>query len=157
MVFVIIPYNSFATTACVEDNTVAVVLDPHIVPHSYYGRAGDNKWSMTASYGTLSGISACLESNHDVAMDTTYKVNNGILIEKDKVVVGGERNGAWCWCKITYPVVSYWWRRGQYQSLNECILYCGYENCNYFMFMNFDGCDPSHQENNRIRIFSSFQ
>ena len=110
LLFVIIPYNSFALDACVPNDSVAVVLTPASASSGPTG-VWDNStqtWKVPFSYGTVHGIAACLSSNYGKKQGGIYKENSGMLVDNGTKVVGGEANGNHCWCKLTYPVVSYW-------------------------------------------------
>ena len=114
LLFIIVPCSTFAVDACVPNDVVAVVLDSTVVPGS-----------------SVRIISACLSSNFGLAQLGLYKQNNGILIDNGAVVVGGERNVSEdgysiCWCKIVYPVVSYWFLRdwNYTYSLSYCSSNC---------------------------------
>lgn len=111
LLFLIIPYNSFAATACVENNSRAVVLDASKDCNSncYDGSWGSSKVTVYMPYGTIYGVASCLDSDYGVQGDNSvYTDNNGVLINNGNVVVGGENNGYYCWCRITYPIVSNW-------------------------------------------------
>jgi len=95
-------------------------------------------------YGTLYGIAACLSSNFGVPdggniSQSIYTDNGGVLIDNGNIVVGGEQNGSYCWCRITYPVVSNWmWIAAPswYQKTNSpcawrCQADCGWHISNY--------------------------
>ncbi|MBQ6110583.1 MAG: hypothetical protein IJL05_04335, partial [Alphaproteobacteria bacterium] len=109
LLFIIIPYNSFAIDACAPNDTVAIVLDA-----SRKGGSYDNSWSSSKvtvymPFGTIYGVAACLDSDYGVQGDNSvYTDNNGVLMYNGNVVVGGENNGYYCWCRITYPIMSNW-------------------------------------------------
>ena len=104
LLFAILPYNSFATTACVENDTVAVVLDPSNASNDGDSSYDINNMTWRASYNgsTYYGGAACLSVS-----GTWWKTENN-LIDNGQSVNGGETNGIYCWCRITYPVVSGW-------------------------------------------------
>ncbi|MBQ6109847.1 MAG: hypothetical protein IJL05_00510 [Alphaproteobacteria bacterium] len=130
LLFTIVPYTSFALDACVENDAVAIVLDSNIGSNSwstYDSNFSYNSTYMTFSdpfpYGTIKGIAACLSIN--LGYYQAYTDNNGVLIDNGKDVIGNERNGRYCWCKITYPFISRWHAIEPYSSLNDCVTYDG--------------------------------
>lgn len=98
---------AYSLDMCVENNSVAVVLDPTVAPKSSGSsiHAGTSTFKINTDYGILTGVRACLTSNYSVL---TYNVYKGVLKENNKLVVGGEKNGGKCWCKLTHPVSSLW-------------------------------------------------
>ena len=120
----------YATTMCAKNDTVVVILDP-----SENGISNSNKadnytgtWSARFSYGTVAGISACLNKGG------SYLGYNNVAELKDtingetKLVVGTERYGMYCWCKMTHPTVSFWTflagRGNSYNCANGCAGAC---------------------------------
>ncbi|MBQ6110565.1 MAG: hypothetical protein IJL05_04240, partial [Alphaproteobacteria bacterium] len=111
-----IPYNSFALDACVPDDSVALVFDysKNANDYCFYGCSwcgyncnGLNKGQFSARHsyspgGYIYGMGACLTSNYQ------WGDNKAILIDNGSIVVGGEQNGQYCFCKLTFPVVSQW-------------------------------------------------
>jgi len=97
----------FAKELCVSNDTVAIVLDAIINPISYTPTNQDygKNFSVTTSYGTLVGITACLSGTFNTL---PFGIYEGTLIDNSMVITGGEEIGKYCWCKITHPVVSYW-------------------------------------------------
>ncbi|MBQ6110646.1 MAG: hypothetical protein IJL05_04675, partial [Alphaproteobacteria bacterium] len=127
LLFIIIPYNSFAIDACIEDDSIV------IIPIGRTDRQFTNgaDWYSTDDDGVnvrIRGTSACLNDLHGVQQWEVYYENNGILIENGKQVVGGEQNGKYCFCKITYPVVSLWVNRDPavWASPSTCTSNCAY-------------------------------
>ena len=114
----IIATPCFATSMCASDDTISIVLDPTISGIS--NRVLDNfkLWETYMPYGSIRGTSACLSKNYGNAQTIT---DNG------EVVIGGERNGGYCYCKMTHPALSSWffeYSRGA-NCANECVGYCG--------------------------------
>lgn len=104
----IIVSPAYSLDMCVENNSVAVVLDPTVTPKSSGSsiHAGTSTFKINTDYGILTGVSACLTSNYGIA--NYYNVYKGALKENNKLVVGGEKTGRYCWCKLTHPVSSLW-------------------------------------------------
>ena len=95
---------TYAVDMCVSDDTVAVVLDPNVAIDSRSYDDAKSEWRANAGYGTVVGVSACIGTR----LQWTYTTYDGVLQVNNNVVVGGERTGESCWCKITHPVVSKW-------------------------------------------------
>jgi hypothetical protein len=121
----------YATTMCAVNDSVAVVLDPTIGGNNYSYDATLGTWWASFSYGTIRGISACLNSNKGKSMggyvsQLTDVDNNG----DTNLVVGSEKYGRYCWCKMTHPAASLWvfiYDRGSPASCaSNCAYYCGY-------------------------------
>ena len=121
----LITLPALATTMCAVDDTVVVVLDPTIggTGNTYDNTAGT--WRTTFSYGAISGISACLSSNYS-------KSQGGYiygLTDNGNPVVGAERNGGHCWCKMTHPMASAWVFNDSNSAsycASNCTFYCAY-------------------------------
>lgn len=111
---------AYATTMCANNNTVAVVLDPTIggIGHSY----GTGTWSVIFTYGTIYGISACINHSgqYGLAESMLKDTNNNIT----NIVVGSETYGNKCWCKMTHPKISKWVYVGQ-ANCSSCSNACG--------------------------------
>ena len=96
----------FAVDACVPNDTVSIILDSSKSAGGYAGNGG--YWTFKSKYPannnsyTIQGIAACLTSNYQ------YGVNKAVLIDNGVVVVGGETSGQYCFCKLTYPVMTSW-------------------------------------------------
>ena len=120
---------SFATTMCAPNDTVVVVLDPTLgcSGSTYDNTAGT--WTARFSYGNISGISACLNSNRGKGMggwvaNLTDTDNNG----DEHTVVGSEKYGRYCWCRMTHPVASRWVFNYDSGSASSCASNCT-NNC----------------------------
>ena len=128
------------------NDSTSVILDASVGNGSSYYRTPSSKVAVYMPYGTLYGIATCLSSdfgttgaNEETSQMGIYTDNNGVLVDNGSIVVGGENNGSYCWCRITYPVVSNWayiagpsW----YQKVNtscvqECNADCGWHIANY--------------------------
>jgi len=120
---------SFGTTMCAINDSVSVVLDPSVGGDS--GGTFDSNagiWYATFSYGTIYGIAACLSTNNGKSMGG-YVANLTDTNPDTNVtasVVGGERNGQYCWCKMTHPAASSWVFRCDYGSPSYCASNCVY-------------------------------
>ena len=120
------------TTMCAANDTVTVVLDPSV---------GDvvlqnlllPMWTAKTPYGTISGTSACLSSNHN---KSNYQMVKNLYSPNEKGelkrVVGGERYGSYCWVKLTHPAVSSW---VYYLDMGiNCANHCPHYANEYFAF-----------------------
>ena len=107
----------FAVDACVEDDSVAIILNTEqSVTYSYSGTS----WYISNG---IRGTSACLTSRK--YPDLNKIIDNGVIIN------GGEATGNWCWCRIIYPVVTKWLLDGWQASSpsgcqSSCAGHCGY-------------------------------
>ena len=85
-----------ATSMCVEDDTVVVVLDPTI------GYTGGLKNPLTFSYGKIFYTTAKVSKNYGNVVNEL--VDNGV------VIVGGENYGSNEYIRLIHPLVSRWHR-----------------------------------------------
>ncbi|MBQ6110283.1 MAG: hypothetical protein IJL05_02790, partial [Alphaproteobacteria bacterium] len=148
LLFTIIPYNSFAVDACVPNDTVAVVLNTNTTNNYTYSGI-QPKWITGTG---IRGTSACLSGDHGIAPYWEHRgkrdfIYRGKLVENDVVVVGGERSGVYCWCKIIYPVVTYWYLILRKKSIADCVDICP-GNC---------GWDITNEESYQATVFNSIQ
>ncbi len=97
---------TYATTMCAQNDTVAVILDPSIIATSYGSDATTGTWWAQFPFGRVSGTAAMLNKSctQGQAISQLTDTNNG----ETKLVVGGEKYGRVCWCKITHPTTSKW-------------------------------------------------
>ena len=96
---------TYAGTMCAANDTVTVVLDPSVGDVALQNLLPP-MWTAKTPYGTISGTSACLSSNHNKSMvKNLYSPNEKGELKR---VVGGERYGSYCWVKLTHPAVSSW-------------------------------------------------
>ena len=122
----------YATNMCMTDDTVAVVFDPSIIGQRNGGDNGD-RWWVYWNGGTLYGTSACINTNKGLSKDSAtvarLKVNN-------KLVVGGEKDGEYCWCRILHPFVSQWGfeRRYPKNETYNCFFSCSSMCVVYFTY-----------------------
>lgn len=134
LISVLLTIPAYATTMCAQNDTVAIILDPSL-PLSNSGFNSDlGDWWATGSYGTVYGISACLNKGarkQEAVSDLTDTDNNG----ETKKVVGSEKYGRYCWCKLTRPVSSLWVYINDYGSTEKCVSVFG--NCCQYYFHNF--------------------
>ena len=122
MLIIVIPVH--ATTMCAANDTVAVVLDPSLGITNYTSNATMGTWWAWNAQGTVYGISACLNSTQGKPRGGTVArltdTNNG----ETKLVVGSEKNGSYCWCRLTHPVSSLWAFNYNYGSAANCASRC---------------------------------
>ena len=115
--------TSYASTMCVADTAVAVVLDPSIAGTGYTNSAANMTWTTNFPYGDVSGIALC---------STTPKTGTGSYPVSDPDESGG---GQYCYCKATHPVLSRWvFLSANGSSANcasNCASGCGY-NVRYY-------------------------
>ena len=114
----IIAMPAFATTMCVQNDNVAVVLDPTVAGTTYTYDNSLGRWDTTFPYGHVIGISACIRTSG------SYGVAKSQLKDDGNDVVGGEVTGARCWCRMTHPAVSLWVFSYSYSSASECASIC---------------------------------
>ncbi len=115
---------AFSTTMCVQNDNVAVILDPTNNGTGYDYDNNVGKWTTTFSWGTVSGVSACLSSNYSKSLGGTVSQ----LSDSGARVIGGEQNGRYCWCKMTHPAVSLWAFSNTFSSAPDCASNCT-SNC----------------------------
>ena len=110
----------YATTMCALEDTVAVILDPSITGTGYTNDPNTMTWTVTFPYGTVYGVAACLSVNGGSQGTTNATLTAG----------GGEREGKYCWCKVSHPVSSLWAFGYDASSAAGCAslcpYYCGY-------------------------------
>ena len=87
-----------ATTMCAAEDTTAVILDPSISGTSMSYDEITMTWSTTYPYGTIYGVAAWLSVNGGTHGTINYDLDAG----------GGEKEGGYCWCKMTHPASSRW-------------------------------------------------
>ena len=127
MIMAIITIPTHATTMCAAQDTVAVVLDPSISITNYSYNATMGTWWAWSTYGTVYGISACLNSNHGKSMGGTVAGLTDTNNEGEtNTVVGSEKYGRYCWCRLTHPVSSLWAFNSAYGSASDCASLCTY-------------------------------
>ena len=110
--------TSYASTMCVADTAVAVVLDPSIAGTGYTNSAANMTWTTNFPYGDVSGIALC---------STTPKTGTGSYPVSDPDESGG---GQYCYCKATHPVLSRWVFNLVHGSSANCASNCA-SGCGY--------------------------
>ena len=123
MLMAIVP--SYATTMCAMNDTRAVILDADIPGTGYTNDANSMQWTTTFPYGKIYGFAACVSNAPSGSMGTTV-TSAGTPLEAG----GAEREGRYCWCKITHPVSSLWAFFLDYGSASRCASYCA-NYCGY--------------------------
>ncbi|MBR3148269.1 MAG: hypothetical protein IKF41_02905 [Alphaproteobacteria bacterium] len=120
IIAMILPMALPAATMCSKNDTITIVLDPSIDGVSSYYDNPNATWHVIFPYGTIHGRSACLNTNQ--SSGTADLHDNGEL------VVGGETNGQYCWCRMTHPALSAWvygYSRGHVSTCsNSCAQFC---------------------------------
>ena len=113
LIGVLLSMPAGATTMCALEDTTAVILDPSISGTGYKSDVNTFTWNTTFPYGTIYGVAACLS------------VNGGSqgTINPDLDASGGEKEGGYCWCKMTHPASSRWVFVYSY-SASECASKC---------------------------------
>ena len=105
--------SSYASTMCVANDTVAVVLDPSINGTDYTYDATNMKWTTMFDYGNISGDALCSTTSGSYATTGTPNESGG---------------GQYCWCRASHPVASLWVFYHDYGSSDgcaaNCALYC---------------------------------
>ena len=141
----LLPIPTYATTMCAKNDSVAVVLDPSISSSNSNDYSFDDKtgiWWAQFPYGLISGISACLNTGSGKRRGYTEPM----LTDTDnKTVVGSEKNGQYCWCKMTHPASSQWVFIYDDGSKERCSSRCPY----------ICGVNPVTYEDARIGLFGS--
>ena len=139
----VVAMPAFATTMCVKDDNVAVILDPSIPGTTYSYDNALGRWDTTMPYGHIIGISACVNTSgsYGVAKSDLHDkivTTNGVTTGTTNSVIGGETTGKYCWCRMTHPAVSLWVFAYTVSSASECASnctpYCGYYVRNYSDF-----------------------
>ena len=125
----VIAIPAFGTTMCVQNDNVAVVLDPSVAGTTYTYDNALGRWDTTFPYGHVIGISACINTSG------SYGVAKSQLKDGENDVVGGEVTGPRCWCKMTHPAVSLWVFSGSSSSTSVCASSCA-GRCGNFVLSN---------------------
>lgn len=110
---------AYATTMCALEDTTAVILDPSVNGTGYKRDVNTFTWNTTFPYGTIYGVAACLSVGGGHSGTMNYDLDAG----------GGEKEGVYCWCKMTHPASSRWLFRYNFGAAigcaSSCDLYCG--------------------------------
>lgn len=101
-----------AASMCMSNDMVGIILDPDIEPTGYTYTAGE--WTVTAPYGTLSGIATCISTagSYGVAYPQ-YNFEQGTT-------------GGHCWCRMLHPSRSAWVYSYAGGSAKNCASGCAY-------------------------------
>lgn len=104
----------FAATMCAQTDVISGVLDSQVNGTSNV--ANGNEWSVSFPYGTVWGVSACINvpSSWAVAVNSLQDSNG-------KTVIGGERTGVYGWCQMTHPLKSGWMGGSAFASIDACV------------------------------------
>ena len=124
---------AFATTMCVQNDNVAVILDPSVPGSSSTYDNSLGRWDVTFPYGHVSGISACIGTTGSYGVARSQLTDS----ETGKAVVGGEVTERRCWCKMTHPAVSLWVFNNSFSSTSVCASNCAYA-CGYDVRIHSD-------------------
>jgi len=100
---------SYASTMCVANDTVAIVLDPTINGTNYTYSAANMTWTTRFDYGNISGDALCSTTSGSYATTGTPNESGG---------------GKYCWCRATHPVASLWMFYYNYWSSDGCADLC---------------------------------
>jgi len=102
---------SYASTMCVANDTVAMVLDPSINGTNYTYSAANMTWTTMFDYGNISGDALCSTTSGSYATTGTPNESGG---------------GQYCWCRASHPVASLWVFGTVYGSSGNCARSCAY-------------------------------
>ena len=120
IIALMMPMIASAATMCSKNDTITIVLDPSIAGNSTGTNAYYSLWRTSFSYGTIQGITACLSTNKNSSTGTTV----ADLHDNNTLVVGGETNGPYCWCRMTHPALSLWTYQYSLGTLIQCQQNC---------------------------------
>lgn len=117
---------TYASTMCAKNDTVAVILDPSIIATASGYDATLGTWWAQFPFGRVSGIVAYINrpcTDAEIVSNLTDIDNNG----ETKNIIGGERYGTYCYCKLTHPAASKWVcnNKNVVDSFSRCITNCG--------------------------------
>ena len=116
---------TYATTMCVANDTVAVVLNPNLPIKGSGSNVTTGTWWVWSDAWTLYGISACLNSGKGLGQEEAFVHLYDINDEgKDKFVVGSEKYGSYCWCRLIHPLSSNWVFHYNYGRQSMCAQHC---------------------------------
>ena len=105
---------TYASTMCVANDMVAIVLDPSINGTDYTYDAANMLWTTMFDYGNISGDALCSTTSGSWATVGTPNESGG---------------GQYCWCRATHPVASLWVFGVVGSSdacAHDCARYCAY-------------------------------
>ena len=101
---------------CVKPTTSMIVLDPNVNGSGSSNNAATKTWSVTFTYGVVSGIAGCIDTT-----DTATVPGDEVQSTLSTTTTGGR-----CYCKMLYPVSSRW--VFAYNASAYCAQYCT-SNC----------------------------
>ena len=111
---------SYASTMCVANDMVAVVLDPSIDGTNYTYDAANMLWTTNFDYGNVSGDALCSTTSGSYATVGTPNESGG---------------GQYCWCRAQHPVASLWVFNADRGSSGNCARDCA-SDCAYYGRIN---------------------
>lgn len=116
VLLMIVCIPAMATTICADDDVIAIVLDP-TVNGTWSGMSdtATSEWGVKYQNGTIWGISACIDTP-----GTNGETVTDLHSLDGSPVIGAERTGQHCWCKITHPTVSAWVYAFSTKSIDSC-------------------------------------
>lgn len=126
IIALMVPMVAPGATMCSKNDTITIMLDPSIGGTGYSYSQAQSTWWTWFTYGTVRGISACLSSAYGKSMGGTVSD----LHDNNELVIGGETNGQYCWCRMTHPALSLWAFRYDGGSASHCAANCAYY-CGY--------------------------
>lgn len=115
----IVVCDANSANMCIKDDVVAVVLDPLINGSSSSYVADTKSWSVSFSYGTISGIGGCY-SNACGSLSAGCVATNQNISQYT--------SGQYCYCKTLRPVPSKWAYSGSGWSASSGPAQCN-SNC----------------------------
>ena len=101
----------YASTMCVANDMVAIVLDPSINGTNYSSDRANMLWTTMFDYGNLSGDALCSTTPGSYAKVGTPNESGG---------------GEYCWCRMQHPVASVWVRVTADACETSCAFYCSF-------------------------------
>ena len=126
MLIMMITIPTHATTMCAANDTVAVVLDPSLSITNYTQNNTEFTFSFWNAQGTYYGIAACLSSAKGRGQGGYVSRLTDTINGETKLITGSEKNGTYCWCRLTHPVSSRWvFNRLDSACVSDCASSCG--------------------------------
>ena len=96
--------------------TTAIILDPSVAGENSTTNSESGTWSVTFSYGIVSGVVSC---------NGLTGVNGTAYPEySNQIIVGYQNDQKNCWCRMTSPVRSAWVFRLAYETTSDCTSRC---------------------------------
>lgn len=115
----IVVCDANSANMCIKDDVVAVVLDSLINGSSSSYVADTKSWSVSFSYGAISGIGGCYSN---------VCSTQGCIATNQNI--SPYSTGYYCYCKMLLPVPSKWVYSGRFNGGNadncaaQCASYC---------------------------------